>query len=120
MVIVESLLAGWLIAPGCKRVATDFDQIWSREELHLGRITDQRIDQGTLVENTSSHPGSLELDGTREPDRSGPDHTNVQCVVGVTIVCLFLAHEIDFSTVGVSFYLDFFYQDFALDRLEDD
>src|SRR5204863_342040 len=51
-------------------MTADLDEIGRREELHLGRIADEGIDERSLVDHARGQPFTRPFDATGQPDRT--------------------------------------------------
>ena len=79
-VVAERLQPRRLVVRAHERQAADLHQLWRREEHHLGRIVQERIDERALFDDLT---GELVLgggDGGGEPGRAGADDDNVECM----------------------------------------
>src|SRR5260370_37974936 len=75
-VVFERFIPGWFFPSTCKGEVTDFEELGSGEEQHVGRIVVERITEAAIVNNQGTHSGTLSFDGQNESGRTRPHEGN--------------------------------------------
>ena len=73
-VVFQSLFARGLLMSSAEGYVTDFQQLRSREERHIGGIVVDRIDDATLVDSHCLEAGTLGFNCAGEPSGTGANH----------------------------------------------
>ena len=76
-VVLDRLFAGRLVALHRKGIAADLDQLRRREELHVGGIADDGVDERALLDHRGLQPLAARFDGAHQADGACADDDDV-------------------------------------------
>ena len=80
-VVLQRLVAVWLLIWAWKRNIADLQQLRRREKRHVRGIVEDRVAQAALIHQDAAKSGALCLDRTSHACWTGANHQNIETVL---------------------------------------